>query len=90
MSNGSVSQPKNEILIRVKTLDGQSTEVRIDKNATVDELKTKIEQTVKIPKNRQRIIFQGRELPDSLVLKDQANLDGRKIVKIDFLAGNSF
>ena len=50
----------DEISIKVKTLDGQSRDVKVSKNATVMDLKARIEQLTKMPKNRQRIIYQGR------------------------------
>ena len=49
----------DEISIKVKTLDGQSRDVKVSKNATVMDLKARIEQLTKMPKNRQRIIYQG-------------------------------
>ena len=49
----------DDISIKVKTLDGQSRDVKVSKNATVMDLKARIEQLTKMPKNRQRIIFQG-------------------------------
>ena len=51
----------DEISIKVKTLDGQSRDVKVSKNATVMDLKARIEQLTKMPKNRQRIIYQGNE-----------------------------
>lgn len=50
----------DEISIKVKTLDGQSRDVKVSKNATVMDLKARIEELTKMPKNRQRIIYQGR------------------------------
>ena len=74
----------DEISIKVKTLDGQSRDVKVSKNATVMDLKARIEQLTKMPKNRQRIIYQGRtrkefifisSLISGRVLQDSMKLD---------------
>ena len=55
-----------EISINARTLDGRSREIRIGKEATIGDLKARIEEQTQMPKTRQRIIYQGRVLKDSL------------------------
>jgi len=52
---------ESEITIRVKTLDGQSRDVTLQASSTVGQLKEIIEDKTKMPKNRQRIIYQGQK-----------------------------
>ena len=51
--------------IKVKTLSNQLYEVAINRNQKVIDLKKQIEEVVKVPIHRQRIIFRGKLLLDS-------------------------
>ena len=72
---GSGNTNKN-INIVVKWKES-SYNVNISKNATVNDMKTKIENLTEITKNRQRLIFSGKSLkPDSSFLLSFKIVDG--------------
>jgi hypothetical protein len=72
-----------ELTIRVKTLDGQTKEVKLEDNSTVLQLKEIIEQKTQIATNHQKIIYRGRVLTDNLLLKDQADINGSAVHVVD-------
>ena len=51
-------EKEEEILIKIKTLDNQIS-INIRKNATLIELKEKINQLLNAPLANQRLIYQG-------------------------------
>ncbi|XP_026277950.1 large proline-rich protein bag6-A isoform X1 [Frankliniella occidentalis] len=56
--------------LTVKTLDSRNHAFSMPDDATVLQLKTKIEETMSIPANRQRLIFQGRVMQDDKKLSE--------------------
>ena len=56
--------------INVKTIDGQSRSYSVPDNYTVKQFKEKIAHSLNIPIERQRLIFQGKELKDVNLLSD--------------------
>ena len=52
-------EKEEEILVKVKTLDNQIN-INIRKNATISELKEKINRILNIPQTDQRLIYQGK------------------------------
>ena len=60
----------NEITIKIKTLNTTTFPININKKATISELKSAIFQKVRIHRNNQKLIFQGKVLEDSKSLTD--------------------
>ncbi|KAK3907617.1 Large proline-rich protein BAG6 [Frankliniella fusca] len=56
--------------LTVKTLDSRNHAFSMPDDATVLQLKTRIEETMTIPANRQRLIFQGRVMQDDKKLSE--------------------
>jgi hypothetical protein len=59
-----------EIQIFVKTLNGETITCCIAPNATVKELKNKVQNVERIPPDKQRLIFAGKQLEDGRQLSD--------------------
>ena len=57
-------EKEEEILVKVKTLDNQIN-INIRKNATISELKEKINRILNIPQTDQRLIYQGKILQNN-------------------------
>jgi len=77
------SNSMGELTIRVKTLDGQTNEVKLEDTSTVLQLKEIVEQKTQIATNRQKIIYRGRVLADNLLLKDQTDINGSAVHVVD-------
>jgi hypothetical protein len=56
--------------INVKTIDGQNRSYSVPDSYTVAQFKEKIAQSLNIPTERQRLIFQGKELKDPSSLSE--------------------
>ncbi|KAK3587184.1 hypothetical protein CHS0354_016880 [Potamilus streckersoni] len=56
--------------VSVKTLDGHNRSYSMPDNVTVKQFKEKIANSINIPVDKQRLIFQGRVLQDDKLLKD--------------------
>ena len=63
-----------EITIKIQTLDNTYS-IKINENFTIEQLKEEISKKYNIPKDKQRLIFQGK------FLKDQENLSFYKITE---------
>ena len=57
-------EKEEEILVKIKTLDNQIN-INIRKNATLSELKEKINRILNIPQTDQRLIYQGKILQNN-------------------------
>lgn len=64
--------------INVKTIDGQNRSYSVPENYTVKQFKEKIATSLSIPIDRQRLIFQGRELKDTNLLSE-FDVDGKTL-----------
>jgi large proline-rich protein BAG6 len=64
--------------INVKTIDGQNRSFSIADDHTVRQFKEKISTSLEIPIDRQRLIFQGRELKDTSNLSE-FDINGKTI-----------
>lgn len=56
--------------VTIKTLDGRDSVLTVDDEVKVEEFKSEIESKLDIPVAQQRLIFQGRVLPDNTRLID--------------------
>ena len=56
--------------IFVRTLTGTSVELQVNKNATIEEVKAMIDEREGIPKEKQCLVFSGKQLEDSKTLTD--------------------
>ena len=68
------SETPQEITIKIQTLDNTYS-IKINENFTIAQLKEEISKKYNIPKDKQRLIFQGK------FLKDQENLSFYKITE---------
>ncbi|GAA5795274.1 hypothetical protein HPULCUR_000629 [Helicostylum pulchrum] len=70
------------IVLSIKSLEQQIKSVSLPRNASVLELKAKIQIKFDIEETRQRLIFQGKVLKDGKHLSDYDNLDDGKIIHL--------
>ena len=68
------SETPQEITLKIQTLDNTYS-IKINENFTIAQLKEEISKKYNIPKDKQRLIFQGK------FLKDQENLSFYKITE---------
>ncbi|XP_077966497.1 uncharacterized protein LOC144411618 [Styela clava] len=71
--------------ITVKTLDSQSRNFSVPDDITVQSFKQHISQTVNIPVERQRLIYQGRVLQDAVQLNASGDINGKVIHLVERL-----
>ena len=72
---------EDSILLKIKTLDGREHMIDVCRSLTILDLKTKIESSIGVAQNAQRIIFQGRMLTDDLTVAT-AGLENNSVVHL--------
>lgn len=65
-----VAYVDEEFPISARTTDGKNIRLMVLSSNTVEKLKQKIQATEKIPSNRQRVFFSGKELEDNRTLSE--------------------
>ncbi|KAI7901269.1 ubiquitin-related domain-containing protein [Cokeromyces recurvatus] len=78
----SSSDPNRSIELSIKSLEQQVKMVSVPRNASVLDLKHKIEVLFDVDSIRQRLIFQGKVLKDDKNLMDYENLDDGKVIHL--------
>ncbi len=63
-------RPEGFITVTVKLLNGAKMDVMISRNAKISELKKIIERRSSLPVDKQRIIFKGRQVPDTYSIEE--------------------
>lgn len=66
----AVTTVDEEFPISVRTTDGKNIRLMVLSSDTVEKLKQKIQAKEKIPSDRQRIFFSGKELEDNRTLSE--------------------
>eukprot|EP00756_Hemistasia_phaeocysticola_P021224 Hpha_TRINITY_DN15763_c5_g15::TRINITY_DN15763_c5_g15_i1::g.37050::m.37050 len=71
---GAAETPSSgeEVLLKLKQMDGTVHEVMAPLAWTVAQLKSEVARAADVPVERQRLVFQGRVLQDTTVLRDLA------------------
>jgi len=56
--------------IFIKTLNGKTITLTVDDDSTIESIKNQIQDKEGIPKDQQRIVFNGKQLEDNRTIKD--------------------
>ena len=70
---------KGVMKILNKTLSGKAFPLDVEHSDTIENLKKKIEEKEDIPKNEQRLIYEGKALEDDRILDDYNIKEGKTI-----------
>ena len=73
----------------VTAIGGGSIELEVDPHSTVAQLKREVAKKKKIPANTVIIVFHGKQLDDSEILKQTGMMDGDKCYLIARTKGGS-
>lgn len=60
----------NELTIFVVLLNGRKTPIKVEQNATIEEIKEKIQEIAGIPFDQQRLFLKGRRLEEGRCLDE--------------------
>lgn len=63
-------QSRSQIALFVKTLTGKTITVRVDRTASIMDLKLALQDKEGIPPEQQRLIYAGKQLEDERILAD--------------------
>lgn len=78
----SCSQKTSKMYIIVRTLDGKKQEsISVSKLTLVQKLKEQVEKELKIPKEKQILLFKGKRLEDDSTLFDY-NIELTNVVQV--------
>ncbi|XP_077097480.1 uncharacterized protein LOC143749019 [Siphateles boraxobius] len=74
-----ITNPAGPFQVFVRNEKGQTKTYDVDVNETVDQLQTKIVRKESVPKDQQRLIYNGRQLEAGLKLQDYDITSGSTI-----------
>lgn len=83
----TVQSPQDPISVTVKSVDGKVWQVEVRGEDSVERLKGIIQAKGKFPVDQQKMVFVGRELQDSLAIKDYGITQGSVIYLVLRLKG---
>ncbi|KAA8494178.1 Nedd8 [Porphyridium purpureum] len=69
------------MLVKVKLLTGNQTEIDIDPTDTIARIKERVEEKAGIDPQQQRLIFGGRQLADEKTANDY-NIEGGSVLHL--------
>uniref|UniRef100_A0A7S1XHP2 Ubiquitin-like domain-containing protein n=1 Tax=Erythrolobus australicus TaxID=1077150 RepID=A0A7S1XHP2_9RHOD len=69
------------MLVKVKLLTGNQTEIDIDATDTIARIKERVEEKAGIDPKQQRLIFGGRQLADEKTAKEY-NIEGGSVLHL--------
>jgi len=67
---GMLSERREKMLIKVKTLTGKEIEIDIEPTDRVERIKERVEEKEGIPPQQQRLIFSGKQMNDEKTAAD--------------------
>jgi ubiquitin C len=70
LRGGGLSEGGGGKQIFIKTLNGKTITLTVDDNSTIESIKDQIQDKEGIPKDQQRIVFNGKQLEDNRTIKD--------------------
>lgn len=68
--------------IKIKTLTGKEVDLNVEPSDTIRKIKEKVEEKEGIHPDQQRLIFNGKAMPDTKLVSDFKDLKGGSIVHL--------